>query len=169
MDNEFKEKLEAAEDAIDRFEDKVEDKLEDMADDLAENTRELWADLKKSFSGIKGKLKNAATALDQTGDEAKLQVHLGAMEASDKIKGVKETLDDFTQNISNKAQTEMDTVKLRAHLAEMEAEDFMETKGAEIIRDLDESSEKVKDATINVAGEVKDYFEKLLEDMSKSA
>jgi len=169
MDIEFKKKLEAAEEAIDRLEDKIEDKVEDITDDLADDARELWVDLKKSFSGVKGKLKDAVTNLDQVGDEAKLQVHLGTMEAFDKMEGVKETLEDFTQKISNKAHTEIDTAKLRAHLAEMEAEDFMETKGAKISKDLNESGDKVKDATVKAAGDVKDYFDKLLEDISKSA
>ncbi|MEB8433132.1 hypothetical protein OO007_12915 [Cocleimonas sp. KMM 6892] len=169
MDNEFKKKLEAAEEAIDRLEDKIEDKVEDITEDLAEDARELWADLKKSFSGAKGKLKEAASAVDQIGDEARLQAHLGTMEVVDKMEGVKETLEDFTQKISSKAHTEIDTAKLRAHLAEMEAEDFMETKGAKIARDLNESGDKVKDASIKAAGEVKDYFDKLLEDISKSA
>ncbi len=168
MDIEFKKKLEAAEEAIDRLEDKIEDKVEDIKDDLAEDARELWGDIKNSFAGVKGKLKDAATALDQIGDETKMQVHLGTMEAHDKLEGVKATLEDFTQKISNKAHTEIDTVKLRAHLAEMEAEDFMETKGAKITRDLNKSGEKVKDASIKAAGEVKDYFDKLLEDISKS-
>jgi len=169
MDNEFKKKLEAAEEAIDRLEDKIEDKVEDIAEDLAADAQELWVDIKNSFSGVKGKLKSAATALDQIGDETKMQVHLGTMEAHEKMEGVKDILEDFTQKIANKAHTEIDTVKLRAHLAEMEAEDFMETKGAKIAHDVNESGEKVKDTTIKAAGELKDYFEKLLEDLSKSA
>ena len=168
MDNEFKKKLEDAEEAIDRLQDKIEDKVEDIADDIAEDARELWGDIKQSFSGVKGKLKDAVTALDQVGDETKIQAHLGAMEAQDKLEGMKGTLEDFTQKISNKAHTEIDIAKLRAHLAEMEAEDFMETKGAKITQDFNESGEKVKNATIKAAGDVKDYFDKLLEDISKS-
>ncbi len=169
MDNEFKKKLEAATEAIDRLEDKIEDKVEDITDDLGEDARELWGDIKKNFSGVRGKLKDAATALDQIGDETRMQVHLGTMEAQERMEGVKDALEDFTQKISNKAHTQIDTAKLRAHLAEMEAEDFMETKGAKLAHDLNESGEKVKVASIKAAGEVKDYFDKLLADISKSA
>lgn len=168
MDNEIKKKLQAAEEAIDKLEDKVEDKIENMAEEFAEDAVELWADIKKNFSGVKGKLKVAAKNLDQIGDEFHIQGHLGAMEARDKIEGVRETVEEFTQKVAATAQTELDTVKLRAHLAEMEAEDFWENKGKDMVADFGESSEKVKDLTLEAASEVTNYFEKLVEKFNRS-
>lgn len=168
MDNEFKKKLEAAEEAIDKLEDKIEDKIENMAEEFAEDAVELWADIKKNFSGVRGKLKTAVIDLDQKGDEARLQAHLGAMEAHDKMQSVKDTVEEFTQKVAATAQTELDTVKLRAHLAEMEAEDFWENKGKDIAADFSESSEKVKDMTLEAATEVTNYFEKLVEKFNRS-
>jgi ElaB/YqjD/DUF883 family membrane-anchored ribosome-binding protein len=168
MDKELKAKLEQAEEAIDKLEDKVEDKIENMAEEFAEDAVELWTDIKKNFSGVKQKLKTAVIKLDQKGDEAQLQAHLSAMEAHDRLQGFKDTVEEFTRKVAATAQTELDTVKLRAHLAEMEAEDFWENKGKDIAEDFSESSEKVKDLTLEVANEVKDYFENLVEKFNRS-
>ncbi|KAG1682757.1 NAD-dependent protein deacetylase [Nymphon striatum] len=157
MEKEFREVLEKTSDSIEKLEDKVEDFVEDFADDAVE----LWDDIKKNFAGVNDKLKTASKDIEQKTDEAELQAHLGTMEAHDKIDGIKESIEDFTQKVSNKAQTEIDTVALRAHLAKKEAEDFWEEKGPKITKDFNESSDKVKELSLEAATEIKDYFEKL--------
>ena len=163
MGNEFKKSLEAAENAIDE----LEDKIEDMAEDFTEDAAELWTDIKKNFSGVRGKLITAAKDANEIGDEAQLQAHLGAMEAHDKMQGVRDTVEEFTHKVAANAQTELDTARLRGHLAEMEAKDFWESKGKDIATDFNESSEKVKELSYEAASEVKDYFEKLVEKLTK--
>ena len=163
MEKEFKKHLEEAGEAID----KLEDRIEDFAEDFAGDTIQLWSDVKKNFSGVKEKLKTAVSDLDEKGDEARLQAHLGAMEALDRIQTARDTVEAFTHEAAAKTQGGLDTVKLRAHLAEMEAEDFWENKGKEVADDFNRSSEKAKELSYEAALEVKDYFEKLVERFTK--
>ena len=163
MEKAFKKRLEEAGDAID----KLEDRIEDLAEDFAEDAVDLWADLKKNFAGVKGKLNTALTDLDQMGDESQLQAHLGAMEARDRMQGVRDVVEEFTHKIAKKAQGELDTVKLRAHLTEMEAEDFWEKNGPKITEEFNESSDKAKQLAFEATSEVKDYFENLVEKFTK--
>lgn len=163
MENEFKKTLDNTSEAIE----KLEDKIEDYSQSFAEDASELWVDLKKNLLGLKAKLKTASTDLEQEGDKAQLQAHLGTMEAHDRFAGVKETIEEFTEKVSAKAQTELDTVKLRAYLAKMEAKDFWEDNGETLTQEFSESSDKVKNLTLEAASEIKDYFIKLTSTLSK--
>ena len=125
--------------------------------------------MKDNFSGVNEKLKTATKDLDQKSEEANLQAHLGAMEAHDKMNHIKESVEEFTQKVSSKAETTIDTAALRAHLAKMEAEDFWERKGKTLTSEFNESREKVQNLTIEAVGEIKDYFEKLTETLSKKS
>jgi histone H3/H4 len=165
MNKELKEILEKSSHAID----KLQEKVEEFTDELVGDTADLWQDLKKNFAATKEKLKDASKNLDQKSEEANLQAHLGAMEAHDKLENIKGSVDEFTQKVSSKAQTELDTAALRAHLAKMEAEDFWEKKGKEISREFNESKDKVQKLAVEAASEVKDYFEKLTETLSKKS
>jgi len=165
MNKELKEILEKSSHAID----KLQDKIEEFTDELVDDTADLWQDLKKNFASTKEKLKDASKNLDQKSEEANLQAHLGAMEAHDRFDNIKKSVDEFAQKISSKTQTELDITALKAHLAKMEAEDFWEKKGKEISREFHESREKVQKLTIEAASEVKDYFEKLTETLSKKS
>jgi len=164
MEKEFKEILEKTSEAIE----KLEDKIEDLTEDFAEDSVELWGDLKKHFTGVNDQLKKASKDMEQKSDEAQLQAHLGTMEAHDKIDGIKDTVEEFTQKVFTKAQTDLDTVALRAHLAKMEADDFWEDKGSKITQDFNDSSDKVKKLTLEAASEIKNYFEKLADTVSKN-
>lgn len=165
MNKELKEILEKSSIALEKLQDKVEDLTEDFADD----TKDIWIDMKKNFSRVNEKLKTATKDLDKKSDEANLQAHLGAMEAHDKMSNIKESVEAFTKNISETAETKLDTVALRAHLAKMEAEDFWEKKGKTISSEFSESREKVQNLTLEAVGEIKDYFEKLTETLSKKS
>ncbi|HIP02668.1 MAG TPA: hypothetical protein EYH01_05580 [Campylobacterales bacterium] len=148
---------------------KLQNTVEDMTENLADDASDLWADMKKNFAGVNEKLKTATKDLDQKSDEANLQAHLGAMEAHDKISNIKESIDEFTQQVSSSVETKLDTAALRAHLAKMEAEDFWEKKGKTLTNDFNESREKVQKLTVDAVGEIKDYFEKLTETLSKKS
>jgi histone H3/H4 len=165
MNKELKELLEKSSKALE----KLQDKVEDVTGDLAEDTTELWHDIKKNFSGVNEKLKTATKDLDQKNDEANLQAHLGAMEAHDKLHNIKESVEEFTKKVSSKAEEKMDIASLRAHLAKMEAEDFWERKGKTLKSEFQESSEKVQKLTVEAVGEIKDYFEKLTETLTKKS
>jgi ABC-type transporter Mla subunit MlaD len=165
MNKELKEMLEKSSRALEKLQDTVEDLTENLADDASD----LWSDMKKNFSGVNEKLKTATKDLDQKSDEANLQAHLGAMEAHDKIGNIKESIEEFTKNISTTAETKMDTAALQAHLAKMEAEDFWEKKGKTLTNDFHESREKVQKLTVDAVGEIKDYFEKLTEALTKKS
>ncbi len=165
MNKELKEMLEKSSKALE----KLQDTVEDLTGDLADDASDLWTDMKKNFSGVNEKLKTATKDLDKKGDEANLQAHLGAMEAHDKISNIKESVEEFTKQVSSSAETKLDTAALRAHLAKMEAEDFWEKKGEEITKDFKDSSEKVQKLTVDAVGEIKDYFEKLTETLTKKS
>ena len=165
MNKELKDMLEKSSKALEKLQDTVEDLTEDLADDASD----LWTDMKKNFSGVNEKLKTATKDLDKKSEEANLQAHLGAMEAHDKISNIKESVEEFTNNVSSKAETTMDTAALRAHLAKMEAEDFWEKKGNTLTNEFNESREKVQKLTVDAVEEIKDYFEKLTETLSKKS
>ena len=163
MNKELKEVLEKSSKAIE----KLQDKVEDFSEDFAEDASELWTDIKKSFANTNEKLKSAVKDLDQKDDEANLQAHLSTMEAHDRISNIKDTLEEFSQKVSAKASTELDMATLKAHLAKMEAEDFWDKKGPQITKDFNESKDKVQKLAIDAAGEIKEYFEKLTDIVSK--
>jgi len=159
MNKDLRELLEKSSEALE----KLQDTVEDAAKNLTTDTNGLWDDIKKNFLGVNEKLKNATKDLDRKSEEANLQAHLGAMEAHDKLSNIKESVDEFTQKVSSKAEETIDTATLRAKLAKMEAEDFWEKKGKTIKADFHQSSEKVQKLTVEAVSEIKDYFEKLTE------
>lgn len=157
MKNEFQKVLKETSEIIDQ----LEDKIEGFTDDFTEDAGELWTDVKKNLTAVSEKLKTAAKDVENKGDEAQLQAHLGTMEAHDRFSGIKDTVDKFTQEVSAKAKTGLDTVELRAHLAKMEAKDFWQDNGETITQEFTESSDKVKKLTLDAASEIKEYFEKM--------
>jgi len=163
MEDKFKKVLTETSEIID----KLEDKIEDFTDDFSEDTSELWADVKRNLTEVSGKLKTASKDLEGKSDEAQLQAHLGTMEAHDRFSGIKDTVDKFTQEVSAKTKTGLDTVELKAHLVKMEAKDYWQENGDTITQEFKESSEKVKGLTLEAASEIKDYFVKLTNTLSK--
>lgn len=165
MEKKFQETLAETSELID----KLENKIEGFTEDFTEDASELWADVKQNLTQVSEKLKTAAKDLDDKTDEAELQAHLGTMEAHERFAGIKDTVDKFTQEVSAKTKTGLDTVELRAHLAKMEAKDFWQDNGDTITQEFNESSEKVKNLTLEAASEIKDYFVSLTKTLSKKA
>lgn len=162
MEKELKELLEKSSKAIDKLQDKVEEFTEEFAGDASA----LWDDMKKNFSTANDKLKTASKEIEEESEEAKLQAHLGTMEARDKLNSIKESVEEFTHKVSTKAQTELDTAALRAHLAKMEAEDYWEKNGENLTKEFHESKDKVTKLAVEAASEIKEFFEKLTDTLS---
>lgn len=89
------------------------------------------------------------------------------MEAHNRFSGIKDIVDTFTQEVSAKTKTGLDTVELRAHLAKMEAKDYWEENGEAITQEFAESSDKVKTLSLEAASEIKDFFVNLTNTLSK--
>lgn len=162
MEKEFRELLNKASDAIGKFEHKVEDITDDLTDDAAL----LWNDMRTNLDNIKEKLKQAEKSVEDTADEALLQAHLGAIEASDRLKEMSQSLEEFSHKVATKAQSELDTVALRAHLAKMEAEDFWEERGEQLITDFKQSADKVKKLSMEAATEIKSFLDKVTKEFN---
>ncbi|NEW60528.1 hypothetical protein GSY74_04460 [Sulfurovum sp. bin170] len=157
MEKDFKEAVEKSTKAMKELEGKVED----IAEDLSENVSELWGDFKKNFADISSKLDGASENISKVGDETTLQAHLGAMEAREKMEGMKKGIEEFATKVSTDTQTTLDTATLQAHLAKMEAEDFWEKKGKGISEDFNVSRENVEKLAVEAILEIGSFFEKL--------
>jgi len=146
---------------------KLESKVEEIAQELSESASELWGDFKKNFADINSKLNTASENFSKVGDETTLQAHLGAMEARDKMAGMKDDVADFTEKVAQSAETVFDTATLRAHLGKMEAEDFWETKGKDIAEEFNASKENVEKLAVEAIDEITNFFSKLVDDFNK--
>lgn len=163
MEKDFKEKVEHSKEAVSGLEKKV---LE-MADDLSENVSELWESFQKSLNQINTKLEASYQDLEREGDEARLQASLGAMEANDKMKEIKENLEEFVEKVSTNAQIGLDTVSVKANLAQKEAEDLWKEKSPVIQKEFEESKEKVSKLALDAVDEIGDFFENLTKKLSE--
>ncbi|MBU1667269.1 hypothetical protein KKC13_02555 [bacterium] len=163
MEKDFKEAIKKSTKAMHELEDKVED----MAEELSESATELWGDLKKNIASMRIKLKGASEDIGKAGDQTTLQAHLGAMEAREKMEGMKEGMEEFTEKITKNAQTALDTATLKAHLAKMEAEDFWEKKGKAITEEFNSSKESVGKLAVEAVDEITSFFTKLVANFSE--
>ena len=158
MEKEYKEAVEKSTKALK----KLENKIEGISSELNESATELWSDFKKNLIEMSSKLDGASENISKAGDETSLQAHLGAMEARDKMEGIKDSMEEFTDKITKNAQSGLDTASLQAHLAKMEAEDFWEKKGKGISEDFNSSKESVEKLAIEAMDEISDFFGKLV-------
>jgi len=163
MEKDFKEKVEQSKEAVVSLEKKVTE----MAGDLSENVSELWGSLQKSLDKINTKLTGSYEELEKQGDEAKLQANLGAMEANDTMKEIKENLEEFVDKVSKNAQSGLDTVAVKANLAQKEAENLWKEKAPVIKKEFEESKEKVSKLAVDAVDEIGDFFEKLTKKFSE--
>jgi len=145
---------------------KLESEVEELSEDFSGEAIGLWDDVKMHFSDVKDKLRTASKDQEMS-NNAQLHAHLGAMEAHDKMSGIKDTVEVFTNKVSEKSQAEVDAAALRAHLAKIEAGDFWKKKGKKMSSDFNESSDKVREQAFEAVLGVKDYFEKLIGLFSK--
>ncbi len=154
MEKEFEEIIEESKKSLE----KAEKKIEDLSEDFTEEAGEFWIDLKKRFSGVNDKLKDAYTDFE---GEAELKGHLGMMEARDKLEQVQESAEAFSQRVSGKAQVELDIVALKAHLAKMESEDLWEEKQKEFSILYDDSKIEAEKLAKKAGKEINEIFLKL--------
>ncbi|CAA6821409.1 MAG: Unknown protein [uncultured Sulfurovum sp.] len=163
MEKDFKEAVEKSTKAMHGLEGKVDN----LVEELSESATELWADFKKNLANMSSKLENASEDISKAGEETTLQAHLGAMEARDKMEGLKEGMEDFTQKITKDAQSVIDTATLKAYLGKMEAEDFWEEKGPRITEEFNASKESVEKLAVEAMDEITTFFTKLSANFSE--
>ena len=154
MEKEFREIIEESKKSLEE----AEKKIEDLSEDFSEEAGEFWIDLKKRFTGVNDKLKEAYDGFEE---KAELKGHLGMMEARDKLEQVKESAEAFTQQVSSKAQVELDVAALKAHLAKMESEDMWEEKQKELSDMYDDSKVEVEKLAKKAGKEINEIFLKL--------
>ncbi len=138
----------------------AESKIEELSEDFAEDAKEFWGDLKKRFSKVNDKLKDAYNEFD---DESELQAHLSMMEARDKLEQVKKSAENFALNASKKTKEEFSMASLKAHLAKMEADDKWEETKKELSHKYAESKVEVEKLAKKAGKEINDIFTKLTE------
>ena len=165
MEKDFKESIEKSKEALSALEKKVTA----IADDLSENVSEFWGGLQKNLEKINSKLEGSYKDWEKEGDEAKLQANLGAMEANDKMKEIKDSLEEFADKVSKNAQTGLDTVALKAHLAKKEAEELWDEKSPAIRKELEESKEKASKMAVEAVDEITSFFNKITDSFTEKS
>ena len=165
MEKDFKESINQSKEALNTLEKKVTE----VADDLSENVAEFWGSLQKSLENINSKLESSYKDWEKEGDEAKLQATLGAMEANDKMKEIKDSLEEFADKVSKNAQTGLDTVALQAHLAQKEAEALWDEKSPAIQKEFEESKEKVSQMAVEAVDEITSFFNKVADSFNEKS
>ena len=139
---------------------KAEEKIEYLSEDLADDSKEFWGDLKKRFTKVNEKLKDAYREFD---NESELQAHLSMMEARERLEKVKHSAENFALKASKKTKEEVDVAALKAHLAKMEAEDKWEETRKELSHTYAESKVEIEKLAKKAGKEINDIFVKLTE------
>ncbi|MCW8822096.1 MAG: hypothetical protein OQK45_07690 [Sulfurovum sp.] len=156
MEKEFKEIIEQSRRSLK----KAEEKIEDLSEDITDEAGEFWNELKKRFTGVEEKLKDAYSDFE---DEAELKGHLAMIEARSRLEVIKESTEEFTQKVSSKAQEGLDVAALKAHLAKMESEDLWEERHKELSLMYGKSKIEVEKLSKKAGKEINDIFLKLSE------
>jgi len=163
MEKDFKEAIEKSKASLKDAE-KV---VTETAGELSENVAELWGKLQTKMDEINLKLEGSYKDWEKESDEAKLQANLGAMEANDKMKEMKESLEEFADKVSQNAHTSLDTVALKAHLAKKEAEALWDEKAPVIQKEFEESKEKVSKMAVEAIDEITSFFNKVVSNFNE--
>ncbi len=154
MEKEFKEIIEESKKSLE----KAEKKIEDLSEDFTEEAGELWVDLKKRFSGVNDKLKDAYDGYE---GKAELKGHLAMMEAHDKLEQIKESAEKFAFQASKKTETEFDIAALKTELAKMDAKDQWEETKKELSQQYGKSKIEVENLSKKAGKEINEIFLKL--------
>ncbi len=157
MEKEFKESLEKSKVAAKNLEKKVTE----VAGEFSESAGEFWKDLEVKFEKVNVKLMGSYEDIEKASDEAKLNANLGVMEANDKLKEIKESLEGFTDKISKNAHESFDVVSEKALLAKKEAESLWDEKSPMIREELAKSKEKVSALSIEAINEITKFYDKM--------
>ncbi|MDN3637583.1 hypothetical protein QWY82_02065 [Simiduia curdlanivorans] len=105
--------------------------------------KSFWHDTEQQLNHIEAKLTSAKASLNTSTDEAILQAHLAAMEASEHWGRIKDTVESTLLHSKQAAKTELDYTVLKAHLAKMDAQKFLEEDGKAFIKKFNQSRENV--------------------------
>jgi len=126
--------------------------IQEAASRAENKAKSFWHDAEQQLNHIETKLASAKASLNTSTDEAMLQAHLAAMEASEHWGRIKDTVESTLQHSKQAAKTELDYTVLKAHLAKMDAQKFLEEDGKAFIKKFNQSREKVsKDVSSAVA------------------
>jgi len=156
MEKEFKKIIKESKKSLEE----AERKIEDLSEDFTEGANEFWGTLKKRFSEVNDKLKDA---YDDFEEKAEFKGHLKIIEARDKLEKFKESAQEFTQQVSSKAQAELDIATLKAHLAKMEGGDLWEEKQKEFSLLYRGSKTEAEKLSKKAGREINEIFLKLTE------
>lgn len=154
MKKEFKEVIEQSRISLK----KVEEKIEDLSSDFTKESSEFWLDLKKRFSKVNDKLKDAYNELESKSD---LKAYLSMAEARYRLEKFKDSAEEFTDKISKNAQNKLDIAALKVHLAKMESEDLWEETQKNFSHKYKESKTEVEKLAQKAGKEINEIFLKL--------
>jgi len=156
MEKEYKKIIEESKQSLE----KAEEKIEALSGDFTEEVSEFWDDMKKRFSGVNDKLKDAYKEFE---GESELQARLSIMEARDKLEKIKESAENFAITTSKKTNEEFNMATLKAHLAKMDTEDKWEETKKELSHTYGESKEELEKLAQKAGKEINEIFLKLTE------
>ena len=154
MKKEFKEMIEQSRMSLK----KAEEKIEDLSADFTEEASEFWLDLKKRFSKVNDKLKDAYNEFD---GKSELKAYLSLAEARYRLEKFKDSAEEFTDKISKNAQNKLDITALKVHLAKMESEDLWEETQKNFLHKYQESKAEVEKLAQKAGKEINEIFLKL--------
>ena len=154
MEKEYKKIIEESKQSLE----KAEEKIEALSGDFTEEVSEFWDDMKKRFSGVNDKLKDAYKEFE---GESELQARLSIMEARDKLGKIKESAENFAITTSKKTNEEFNMATLKAHLAKMDTEDKWEETKKELSHTYGESKEELEKLAQKAGKEINEIFLKL--------
>lgn len=157
MLDELKQSLKKTQDHLDT----MLEKMEDTAEDWSDEAKELWQDTRKHLQQFKASLVSASESLHTQTDEARLQAHLAAMDASDQWQHLNKVVSDFSHHAANKTTQELQHANLQAHLAAMETRDFIDQKAPQIKREFSNAKEKVESASMDAVKSLEKSLEKM--------
>jgi len=156
MEKEYKKIIEESKQSLE----KAEEKIEALSGDFTEEVSEFWDDMKKRFSGVNDKLKDAYKEFE---GESELQARLSIMEARDKLEKIKESAENFAITTSKKTNEEFSMATLKAHLAKMDTEDKWEETKKELSHSYGKSKIEVEKLAQKAGKEINEIFLKLTE------
>jgi len=158
MEQKFKESIEKSKDAALELEKKVEE----LAGDFSESAGEFWKDLQVKFEKINIQLAGSYDEIEKAGPEGTLKANLEALEANEKFKEIKESLDGFSDKVSANAKESFDVVAEKAILAKKEAENLWDEKAPNFQEEFSKSKEKVTELSVKAVDEITEFYEKIL-------
>lgn len=138
----------------------VREELSELIEELPEELEEIRRVADKTLGNISDKLSGFLKDNEVMSDEARLQAHLGLMEAREKLEASQAVIDDLAQKGTDRSKTLMDELEVKAHLAKMEAEDFWEKRGPELTEEFNKSKDEMAAVAARAADELQEQFGK---------